>query len=182
MMQILTFLQDYGGVLIGLGFLAVVVYLLPARVRWYVASAGLAVLAFRTWQIYSSKKKFAEWDKQHRELTDAFDELKAERDRLASELEPLREKQKELEQRQAELQTRRDQLTDQGDTLNQEGEALSAKLAEAKQQAQQTDARIAKLSDAQAAIDKADRLVNSHVNVNPNMSDEDLMKLAQGIK
>ncbi len=180
-MEYLIFLQYYGGVLIGLAILAVAVFLLPSGIRWYVASAGIAVLGFRVWQIYTTNKKFKDWDKKQKELTDQFSDLKTERDKLSTKANQLDGELEVLKKERDTLQQRSDDLSQQGGTLDAERQTLSENLAKAKKQAAETDARIAQLKDAQALIDKAENLLKGQAKVKPNLSDEDLMKLAQGM-
>lgn len=181
-MEYFSFFQDYGGVLLGLVVLALAVYFLPSGVRWYVASAGIAVLGFRVWQIYSTKKKFKAWDEKQKKLVNEFENLKGERDKLSTEVDALSGKLGELEQERDNLQSRSNQLSQQGEGLDTERQQLNQKLTKAQEAAKQTDAQIANLKDAKAMIDKAENLLKGQTKVNPDLSDEELMKLAQGIQ
>lgn len=182
-MDYLNLLLDYGGVLIGFVILVIAVYLLPSSVRWYVASAGIAVLGFRIWQIYTTKEKFKAWDEKQQKLTQDFTELKAERDKLSTEVNELSEQLVGLEQKRDTLQQQSDELAQQGDALATESQKLKQKVQEATEAAKQTDAKISHLKNAQTLIDRTEKLLNGQAEItDPNISDEALMKIVQGIK
>lgn len=183
MMEFISFLNDYGGVLIGFILLAIGVYLLPSKVRWYVATAGIAVLGFRAWQIYTTKERFKAWDEKQQQLLKESESLKDERDKLVAEVDTLKDKQAELIQTRDNLQQKSNQLAEQGKSMQAERQQLSQELAKAEEAAKQTDAKIAHLKNATAIIDKTEALLKDQVAAtNHEVSDEALMKLAQGIK
>jgi len=103
--------KDYAGVIVGAFVLAASVFYLPARIRWYVAAAGISVLVFRTWQIFTNKKRLQEADAKWQELQDKQDEFKQEHEELRKELGVLRDKNQQIKQQ-------RDDLKQQADDLN----------------------------------------------------------------
>ncbi|MGD8595356.1 MAG: hypothetical protein PVF82_21190, partial [Gammaproteobacteria bacterium] len=77
------------GLFIGLGFVILATVLLPARVRWYVFTAGIAIVAFRAYQLYWARGRLKELDK--------------EREQLQGELKGLRDRHAELENTHKQL-------------------------------------------------------------------------------
>jgi chromosome segregation ATPase len=106
------FLSD-PGLFIGLGFVILATFLLPGRVRWYVFSAGIAVVAFRAYQLYWARGRLKQLDK--------------EREQLQGELSNLRESHAELEATHKELSAQLDQIKVERDTLIKQREALDKK-------------------------------------------------------
>jgi DNA repair exonuclease SbcCD ATPase subunit len=98
------------GLFIGLGFVILATVLLPGRVRWYVFTAGIAVVAFRGYQIYWARGRLKELDK--------------ERDQLRGELQSLRERHTELENTHNELVLQLEQIKVQRDELIKQRQAL----------------------------------------------------------
>ena len=74
--MLIQLLTEEPGLFIGLGFVIVATIMLPARVRWYVFTAGTAIIAFRAYQIYWARGRIQKLDK--------------ERDQLRNELKGLR--------------------------------------------------------------------------------------------
>lgn len=180
-MATLAFLQDYGGVLIGLMIMLAAVWFLPGRVRWYVLTAGTAVILYRVWQIRSTKKRFQEWDQRHQGLIQDFNDIKSQRDRLVGEVDGLKQQLEQLKQQQQTLKVKSDALGGEGDQLSRQRHELDQQLADLDQQAAQTDQRIAKIQQGRDLVDKANELLGQAKQVNDTLSDDELMKQAQGL-
>jgi chromosome segregation ATPase len=98
------------GLFIGLGFVILATVLLPARVRWYVFTAGIAVVAFRAYQLHWARGRLKELDK--------------EREQLKGELSGLRDRHVELENIHQQLVSQLEQIKLQRDDLIKQREAL----------------------------------------------------------
>ena len=96
-LQKMAMYSDYIGVAIGLVMLIVSCIFLPAKIRAHVLTAGLTLIAYRTFQIYSNKKKLKAADEERNKLRGQHQELQ---DRLAErqrETENLRSRKFEIE-------------------------------------------------------------------------------------
>lgn len=139
-MTTITIIQDYAGLLIGLVLLLAAVSILPGRIKWYVLTAGIAVIGYEGFMRYRNRKLLAEAD--------------AERDRLREKVGKMNEKSAELvntvgqlHQKLVELNSRQQQLQQESEVLNVEGEELSSKR-------QQWD------SESEQLINESNKLVN----------------------
>ena len=63
-METLQFLQDFGGLIVGALLLIVASMVLPRKVRVYVLTAGLAVIAYGAYQRVTNKRRFREADRR----------------------------------------------------------------------------------------------------------------------
>jgi chromosome segregation ATPase len=139
--------SDYIGVFIGLGFVIVATVFLPARVRWYVFSAGIAVVAFRAYQLYWAKGRLKELDN--------------ERDELRNELDGLRAQHAELEETHKKLAAELKQIKQERDELKQQREALDMRSANAEAEAEKLDEQLAKKNkEVEEQRQDVDTLVN----------------------
>ena len=103
------------GLFIGLGFVILAAFLLPARVRWYVFTAGIAVAVFRIYQIQWARGRMKELDE--------------ERNTLRNELQGLRDRHKELESKHQELVAQLDEIKLERDDLIKQRDVLDANAA-----------------------------------------------------
>jgi chromosome segregation ATPase len=96
-LQKIAMYSDYIGVAIGLVLLIISTIFLPAKIRFHVLTAGVTLILFRTFQIYSNKKKLKAADEERKNLRDQHQELQ---ERLAEgqrETEKLRSRKVEIE-------------------------------------------------------------------------------------
>lgn len=126
-LEIMKFIIEQPGLFIGLGFVIVATYLLPARVRWYVFTAGIAVVAFRTYQLAWAKKQLKKLDN--------------ERDSLKKQLQELREKSSELEKKHKELLSEKEGIENKRDDMKMKSRELDDKMSDldANKEAQDAD-------------------------------------------
>jgi len=162
---LLSFAKDYAGLLIGLAFLLVAVSVLPGRVRWYVLTAGLAILGYEAYLRTRNRKLLAEADKEREGLRKRADEL----GRRGAELEKT---VAELNQQLAQNRTRLAALSKESEELAQRGGDISARKAELDKASQEwsekTDALLqqvgdhedllSSLRDARHAMERLDRV------------------------
>jgi len=131
----LDFLMNYAGVIIGAIILLVSVWFLPAKIRAYVLTGGLAVLVYRAWQIYTT--------------TGRLQELDAEREQLRQDRDELVKKAEGLEQQQIEIKKERDGIIE--------------KVVELKKEKKQLDGNSHELTEKKKVIDgKIDKLLEDH--------------------
>lgn len=95
--------QEYFGVAIGTVLLIIAGLFLPSKVRWYVWTAGFAVLVYRVSQITYNKKRLRDADAKRKELTKEHgslqEELKEHKEALSKiykELDDVRNERKDL--------------------------------------------------------------------------------------
>lgn len=118
-LSIIAGLQDYLGVIVGFVLLIIACWFLPAKVRWYVLTAGLAIIAYRVFQIAMNKKRLAEADARRKELRGQHEQLKGQLKTTKSELVQLN---KELD----EVRVQRAKLAQEANDLAQTSGALDA--------------------------------------------------------
>lgn len=151
----LSILIGYPGLFIGLGFVIVATILLPARVRWYVFTAGIAVVAFRAYQLYWARGRLKELDK--------------EREQLRGELQGLRDRHSELENTHKQLMAQLDEVKRQRDELITQRQALDEKSATFAAEKQRLDTELEKKKaeakqhreEAQPIIDFLERFADA---------------------
>ncbi|WP_416304830.1 hypothetical protein [Neptunicella sp. SCSIO 80796] len=90
--------SDYLGVAIGFVALIIASFLLPAKIRTHVLTAGVSLLIFRTYQLYSNNKKLKRADQEWQKLQANHNELKQRLLSLQQETEAIRAKKVEIEQ------------------------------------------------------------------------------------
>jgi chromosome segregation ATPase len=97
-LQKIAMYSDYIGVAIGLLMLIISSIFLPSRIRAHVLTAGLTLIAFRTFQIYSNKRKLKAADEEREKLRDQHRELQKRLAERQHETENLRSRKVEIEQ------------------------------------------------------------------------------------
>jgi chromosome segregation ATPase len=121
--------MDYLGLLIGLGFVILATVFLPARVRWYVFTAGIAVVAFRAYQLWWARGRLKELDQ--------------ERKQLQGELQGLRNQHAELEKVHQQLTSELEVIRQQRDELVKQREALDENAANFDAEKKRLDSELA---------------------------------------
>ena len=115
-----SLLYDYGGLVIGFAILLLSTQFLPAKIRWYVLTAGLALIVFRGYQIYSARKKLAEADAER-------ETLRAEHKILLQQLDTLQAKTEELRKQKVDIEAQRDRLREESRQLDAASDANLAR-------------------------------------------------------
>jgi chromosome segregation ATPase len=163
---LLSFIKDYAGLLIGLVFLLAAVSVLPGRAKWYVLTAGLAILGYEAYLRTRNRKLLAEADKEREGLRKRAEELDRRSADLAktvadlnqqlaenrTRLAALNTEAAELAQRGGDISKRKAQLDEESERRSQENEALL-------QQMGGHEDLLSALRDAQHAIEQLDRTV-----------------------
>jgi len=157
---VLTFILEHLGLLLGLGFVLVATAILPGRLRWYVLSAGLAVIAFRAYQLVSADKRLKKADEERKELQETLQGLNGQRGQLQSELLLLNNQLQAVKADQSTLVKRRSALKESGDDIALEKHRLDEKAALALQQDQQFIAKIDTRESALALLNEAEQAYN----------------------
>jgi septal ring factor EnvC (AmiA/AmiB activator) len=118
------------GFFIGLAFVIVATYFLPARVRWYVFSAGIGVVIFRAYQLFWARGRIKELDN--------------EREQLQGQLKDLRSRNTELEKVYKQLTAQLKQLKLERDDLIKQRNALDESSANYAAEKQRLDTQLEK--------------------------------------
>lgn len=141
-MTTLQFIQDYAGLAIGLVFLLLAVSVLPGRIKWYVLTAGLAIIGYEAYMRTRNRKLMAEADAEREELrkrVKKLDQRKAELEKSVTELNKeaaalrenqvqLEKKKNDLEQEGGDIAARKKALDDETKVLLDKSEAVSSQL------------------------------------------------------
>ena len=133
MSTVLTIFLEDPGIFIGLAFVLAATWFLPSKVRWYVFTAGIAVVAFRGYQIYWARKRMKELDRQ-REL------LKGELNSLRNRHQELQDKNKELNEEFVAIKNERNKLLNERKALEGTEEQIQAKKEELDKKLEAKDA------------------------------------------
>ncbi len=133
---VLTIFLEDPGIFIGLGFVLAATWFLPSRVRWYVFTAGIAVVAFRGYQIYWARKRMKELDQQR-------DQLKNELNSLRSRHQELENKNKELNEEFISIKNERNKLLNDRKALENSDGEIQAKKDELDKKLEAKDAEFA---------------------------------------
>ncbi|MBN1480801.1 hypothetical protein JXA70_11050 [candidate division KSB1 bacterium] len=130
-METLQFLQDFGGLIVGVLLLIVASMVLPGKVRVYVLTAGLAVIAYEAYQRITNKKRMQEADRERERLQQRAGELEQRGKELAAKVEELNKKlsgmqaeKEKLDQQAGALNARGAELAKEKDRLERETEAV----------------------------------------------------------
>lgn len=163
--SVLTVVSDYGGILVGAVLLLLAVSVLPGRIKWYVLTAGLAVLGYEAYMRSVNRKLLKEADAERERLRGELAQLDARRQELEVTVSELHGRLAALHSRQVELERQREALEQQGDDLATRRQALDAQserlIAESRALLQQvggSEAVLAKLSEARHAIDQMEKI------------------------
>lgn len=163
--EIMLVVKDYGGLVVGLVLLLLAVSVLPGRAKWYVLTAGLAVLGYEAYMRTVNRRMLKEADAERNRLRGELAQLDGQR--LA-----LERRVSELNAQLVELNSRLIALTRQKEALQGEGEALAAQKQQLDRDSEQLLARsretieqiggieelLAQLTQAQHAVDQMERL------------------------
>lgn len=156
--EILSLLADYSGVILGAVLLGVGSIFIPGEARKYVLTAGIALILFRSWQIYTNRKRLQEADAQREALREEVRRLNESLNGLREETEPLRREKARLRERQRELEAERDALDADTDETLRQREDLDAEAARVDAEADEAASRLRRLQDqldAAAALGRA---------------------------
>ena len=116
-MEALKFIYNYGGLVIAFVLLLIATYFLPAKVLWYVMTAGLTLIAYRAYQTYSANKKLAEADAEREKLRTKHQELEGM-------LKTLREQNENLRRDKSDIEAARQRLLEKSQTIDTSTDAL----------------------------------------------------------
>lgn len=153
--MLIQLLTEEPGLFIGLGFVIIATILLPPRVRWYVFTAGMAVVFFRAAQIYWARGRIQKLDKEREQLRDKLKGLRESHAELENTHQQLAAKLAEIKQQRDELIKQRQALDESAATYDAERQRLDAELEMKKTEAQQH------LEEAQPVIDFLESFANA---------------------
>jgi chromosome segregation ATPase len=159
----LSLVKNYGDVAIGLILLIAGVWVLPGRIKWYVLTAGLAVIGYEAYLRMSNRKLMAEADREREKLrarVAVLDKRGAELESTVAQLnEQLAEnkaKQAALDQRAADLAKRGEDISAQKAQLDEESQRRSRENEALLQTVVSHEDLLAALQDARHALDQMD--------------------------
>ena len=152
----LMMLKDYAGLIVGAILLILASAVLPGRVRWYVLTAGLAVIAYEGYQRYTNRKRLAEADAEREKLRQRAESLDKERLKLGGEVNELSEKLATLEETKLDLDNQLDGLIGEGEALSQKRQDLEQQMNELLATNAAVVSRIDSRQDALATVEGVD--------------------------
>jgi len=161
---LLTYVRDYGGLLIGLVFLLVATSVIPGRAKWYVLTAGLTIIGYEAYIRTRNRKLLAEADKEREVLRNRVGELSrrgAELEKAVAELDQkladnkarlatLNQEAAELAQSGVDISQQKAKLDEETIRRSRENEALLQTVGSHEQ-------LLSALQDARHAIEQLDR-------------------------
>ena len=160
----LSLVKDYGDLAIGLVLLIAGVWVLPGRIKWYVLTAGLAVIGYEAYLRMSNRKLMAEADREREKLrarVAVLDKRGAELESTVAQLnEQLAEnkaKQAALDQQAADLAKRGEDISVQKAQLDEESQRRSQENEALLQTVVSHEDLLAALQDARHALDQIDK-------------------------
>jgi len=151
------FLSD-PGLFIGLGFVILATVLLPARVRWYVFTAGIAVVAFRAYQLYWARGRLKELDQERKQLQGELQNMRERHIELENTHKQLIVQLEELKQDRDDLIKRRESLDENAADFATEKERLDTELDKQTEQAKKLREETKPLVDFLESFADAERL------------------------
>ncbi|MDH5179473.1 MAG: hypothetical protein OEY07_07385 [Gammaproteobacteria bacterium] len=107
-------ISDYAGLVVGLVVLLLATSVLPGKIRWYVLTAGLAIIGYEFYVRMRNRKALAAADKARKELLARFEALEKHRKELAETVVKLNQKAAELSEKNARLELEKQTLAQQG--------------------------------------------------------------------
>lgn len=150
--------MDYLGLLIGLGFVILATVFLPARVRWYVFTAGIAVVAFRAYQLWWARGRLKELDQERKQLQGDLQDLRSQHDELEKLHQQLTTELEEVRQQRDELVKQREALDENAANFEAEKKRLDTKLETQQQKAKKLREDTKPLVDFLESFADAERL------------------------
>ena len=159
----LSLVKDYGDLAIGLVLLIAGVWVLPGRIKWYVLTAGLAVIGYEAYLRMSNRKLMAEADREREKLRARVAKLDKRGAELESTVAQLNEhlaenkaKQAALDQQAADLAKRGEDISVQKAQLDEESQRRSRENEALLQTVVSHEDLLAALQDARHALDQMD--------------------------
>lgn len=150
-MSTLTLIQEYAGLAIGLVFLLAAVSVLPGRVKWYVLTAGLAVIGYEGYMRMRNRKLLQKADAEREVLRARVSKMNEQGATLEKTVTELNQRLEELKARQFELDKKSQELESQGGELAAEKARLEQ---ESKKVIAESDELLEKLDHGQSALSK----------------------------
>lgn len=145
----LGLVKDYAGIMVGLVLLLLAVSVLPGRAKWYVLTAGLAVLGYEAYLRYSNRKLLQEADTERERLRGELGQLDGKRIELEQTVGELHQQLAELTAKQAELGNRRKSLEQEGGDIAAQKQELDRK---AEQSIKESNELLQKVSDGESIL------------------------------
>lgn len=149
-MDLVNFLKDYGGLIIGLIFLLAAVAVLPGRIKYYVLTAGLAVIGYEVWLRSQNRKLLAAADAERETLRNKVTALNQKGAALEQTVSDMNKQLDQLNAQKAKLDKRSAELADQGEALNAERQDIAKNTQKV---VNDTNALLDKLKGRQSALD-----------------------------
>lgn len=126
--SLISFLVKNLALVIGLVLVVAAAIILPGRIRWYVLTAGLAVIAFRFIQLRLADKRLKEADKQREVLRGELDDLNQQREQLQQEVKQHNNKLNDIKTKQNELAKEANILAEKGGDIATEKDNLDERM------------------------------------------------------
>jgi len=157
-METLIWLLEHADILLGFILLLVACLILPGNVRWYVLTAGVALLAMQMWQAYRAREKLKALDQQREQLQDQLAaledvaaELKQQNGELEKEALALEQERQGLLQRLQELESGDAGLRAEQQSLQQQADQQLQQIADIRERNRQALDALAQVRALQTA-------------------------------
>lgn len=158
-MEKLIWLLEHADILLGLILLLVACLILPRHVRWYVLTAGIALLAMQVWQAYRAREKMRVLDEQRKTLLqrlagleDTAEELKKNNEQLAANAAALERERQSLQQRLQQLQQRDRDIDAEKTDVEQQLQDQQQSIQDAREQIRRGLEAAARVQAIQSAV------------------------------
>lgn len=161
----LDLVKDYAGIMVGLVLLLAAVSVLPGRAKWYVLTAGLAILGYEAYLRYSNRKLLQEADAERKRLRDELGQLDGQRKQLEQTVSELHQQLVNLTAKQAELAVKKASLdlaggdiANQKQALDLEAEQFANESTELLQKVNNSESILARLKKADESVQQVDKV------------------------
>jgi septal ring factor EnvC (AmiA/AmiB activator) len=139
---ILGVFKEDPGFFIGLAFVIAATFFLPARVRWYVFSAGIGVVIYRGYQLFWARGRIKKLDEERKQLQGQLEDLRGRNTELENTYKNLSGELKQIKLERDELIKQRSALDESSANFEAEKQRLDAQLeknqAEAEKRREET--------------------------------------------
>ena len=160
-------ITDFAGLAVGLVFLILAVVIVPGRVKWYILTAGLAVLGYEFYTRVKNRQKLENADAKRKELNEKVEGLIDQRKNLENQVNDLNARLETYKQDQVKLEEEKKELEKEGADLSDRGKELSDELIKSKEKSKKviqdldnSEAVLALLQDAEHSMQALDKAEN----------------------
>lgn len=160
-LNIALWFAEHLDMVIGFILLLLACLILPKSVRWYVFSAGAALLLVNLWQMASARKKLKKLDNERAALQQQLDGLKDTSEQLKQRNRELEKKSAELEQKRQILLQRQQELASSDAQLQQQQDDIHQQVNEHSAQREAVQSENQRVLDALSKLKQLETISQS---------------------